>query len=165
MGWGTSNIKSKRSRATMPVSTKKVYMGLDQRGLSLGYRKNAKEGTWSFRRYANGRYQYHVPNAVADDEGEADSETILSYQQAVAAAIKWNDEQAKVDIGEVVIHTHTVKDAVEKYIEDKEREKRKSLYRDTKTAEANIYPALGAIQLRKLTHTRLKEWRDGLASA
>src|SRR6185437_13722225 len=32
-------------------------------------------------------------------------------------------------------------------------------------AEAHIYPALGAIQLRKLTHTRLKEWRDGLASA
>jgi integrase len=170
MGWGKqtpgyANIKSKRSRATMPVSTNPVYVGLEQRGLSLGYRRNAKDGSWSFRRYANGRYSYHVPNAVADDEGQANGETILSYQQAVAAAVKWNEQQASVDSSEVVTTTHNVNEAVEKYLEDKEREKRKSLYRDHVTAKAHIYPELGAIQLRKLTHTRLKAWRDALASA
>lgn len=101
MGWVTQspvrsfNVKSKRSRAAMPISTNPVYVGLEQRGLSLGYRKNAKDGSWSFRRYANGRYEYHVPDAVADDERDANGETALSYQQAVAAAIKWNEQQAR----------------------------------------------------------------------
>ncbi len=159
------NIRNRKQRKLMPVSTNPVYMGLEQRGLSLGYRKNASDGTWSFRRYANGRYEYHVPDGVADDEREANGETVLNYQQAVAAAVEWDKQQQTVDSGEVASTTRTVKDAVEKYLEDKEREKRKPLYRDGVTAKAHIYPALGAIQLRKLTHTRLTAWRDALASA
>jgi len=158
------NIKSIKSRKLMPASTNPHYV-LVKRGLALGYRKNASDGTWSFRRFVNGRYQYHVPNGVADDESDANGETVLSYPQAVAAAIKWDEQQQRVDTGEVTSNAHIVKDAIEQYLTDKEREKRKSLYRDRVTAKAHIIPELGNIQLKKLTHTRLKAWRDGLASA
>ena len=158
------NIKSIKGRRLIPISTNPHYNPV-KRGLALGYRKNAKDGTWSFRRFANGRYQYHVPDAVADDEGEADGESVLNYQQAVGAAIKWDEQQQRLDTGEVFSNTHTVKDALEQYLTDKEREKRKSLYRDRVTAKAHIIPELGNIQLKKLTHTTLKAWRDGLASA
>lgn len=158
-------IKNRKSRKALPESTNPFYVAI-KRGLALGYRKNeTKAGTWSFRRFANKRYEYHVPDAVADDnETKANGETVLSYQEAVAAAIKWDEQQASVDSGGIVSSgAYTVKDAVEDYLKDKETEKRKPLYRDRVTAKAHIYPTLGAIQLRKLKHIQVKAWRDALA--
>jgi integrase len=157
------NIRNKRSRAALEPDTNPYYVTI-RRGLSLGYRKNeTKAGTWSFRRYAEGRYEYFVPDAVADDELKANSENVLSYEQAENAAQKWNDGQQLIEASGIVSGAYTVKDAVEDYLKDKETEKRKPLYRDRVTAKAHIYPTLGSVQLRKLTHGRVRAWHLALA--
>ena len=157
------NIKNRKSRKAMPEDTNPFYVTI-KRGLSLGYRKNeTKAGTWSFRRYANGRYEYNVPDAVADDELKANGDSILSYEQAENAARRWDDQQEVVEGNGIVSSAYTVKDAVEDYLKDKEAEKRTPLYRDRVTAKAHIYPTLGAIQLRKLTHGRVRAWHLALA--
>jgi len=156
-------IKNRKSRKAMPEDTNPFYVTI-KRGLSLGYRKNeTKAGTWSFRRYANGRYEYYVPDAIADDELKANGENVLSYEQAENAATKWNEQRDVAGANGIVAGAYTVKDAVEDYLKDKEAEKRKPLYRDRVTAKAHIYPTLGPIQLAKLTHSKVRDWRNSLA--
>jgi len=159
----TFNLKSKRSRASLPVDTNPYYVPV-KRGLALGYRKNAKDGTWSFRRYQAGKYSYHVPDGVADDEKDANGERVFSYQQAVDAAVKWDAEQAGLEIGGAIpVGAYTVADCMADYFKARKLETGKDTYRDETTAKAFIYPALGAVPLKKLTHGQLRHWKDGLA--
>jgi hypothetical protein len=76
-----SNLETRTARARLKPNGQPYYRGLEP-GLHLGYRKpRAGAGKWLARRYVEGRYSYH-PLGTADDFGDPDGASILSYKQA-----------------------------------------------------------------------------------
>jgi hypothetical protein len=54
--------------------------------------------------------------------------------------------------------------AMDDYITDSERTKRKKLPKTRLIIEGQIKPAVGNLDITKLTHKRVKSWRDALAT-
>lgn len=131
--------------------------------LALGYRPGKKGGSWIARHYdaTTGR-RYHKL-AAADDIQDANGINVLTFGEAKAKAEEWFRQLAEMDSGEVVGSKYSVADAMADYLQHLEREKRKPQDRTKSTIDAHILPALGTIQLSKLTHGKVKKWRDALA--
>ena len=60
---------------------------------------------------------------------------------------------------------YTVADALDAYFADREQRGSKGLAKDRAAARARILPALGEIELAKLTTKRIRDWHSGLATA
>jgi integrase len=149
-----SNLESRTARSRLKPNGQPYYRGIEP-GLHLGYRKpRAGAGRWLARLNVEGKYSYQ-PLGTADDFSDADGRIILSYKQAQDAARK---VQGNRGIG-------TVADAVEAYIRALEAEGRSpSAIADIRcTANALILPALGHVELAKLSTPQLERWRNELA--
>ncbi len=105
------------------------------------------------------------PLGSADDYADADGTAVLSFDQAQEQARVWFQRRAQEDAGNVQTGPYTVAQAIEDYITERERGKRKPLVRTRIVAQAHILPMLGSIDLNKLTHGKLKTWRDELQTA
>src|SRR5262249_36429667 len=157
-----ASLGSRTARSELAPRGKPYYRTIEPGLLHLGYRKPKRgAGKWLARSYAgNGRY--HPPHTlgVADDFSDADGRAILSFAQAQAAARKIMVKQAGGGVG-------TVAEAVEAYIahlEDKGRDA-SSIKRPRYSVNAHILPALGHVELAKLTDKQLKTWLRDLARA
>ncbi len=158
----TVTLRSKSARRSIPVGPKLHIVKLIK-GLALGYRKGAKGGSWFARRHEDGtKYSFH-PLGIADDTSDADGLRILTFDQAQESARTWFSRRANEETGGMVAGPYTVEQAMEDYIVERERVKRKSLYRTRKLIAAHILPTLGSIELSKLTQGRVKAWRDTVA--
>ena len=149
-----SNLETRTARGKLKPSGQPYYRGLEP-GLHLGYRKpRTGAGKWLARRNVEGMYSYH-PLGVADDYGDADGQIILSYKQAQDAA-------RKVQVGRGI---GTVAEAVEAYLQALEADGRaqSSLRRTRYDVAASILPALGGVELAKLTREQLQRWFNDLA--
>ena len=147
-------LETRAARSRLKPNGQPYYRGLEP-GLHLGYRKpRAGAGKWLARLNVEGKYNYH-PLGTADDFSDPDGAIILSYKQAQDAA-------RKVQVGRGI---GTVGDAVEAYIRSLEAEGRAqtSLAVLRCSANAHILPALGHVELAKLTSEQLQRWRDDLA--
>src|SRR5262245_7676066 len=147
-------LESRTARGRLKPNGQPYYRGLEP-GLHLGYRKpRTGAGKWLARHNLGGKYVYH-PLGTADDFSDPDGTIILSYKQAQAAA-------RKLQVGRGI---GTVGDAVEAYIRSLEAEgrARTSLAVLRCSADAHILPALGHVELAKLTSEQLQRWRDALA--
>jgi integrase len=100
---------------------------------------------------------------AADDVIDADGRSVLSFQQAQEKARVWFGQLAHIESGEVQAGSYTVAQAMADYVANLERVKRKSQYRTNALVKAHILPTLGHFELAKLTHGKVKTWRDGLA--
>jgi integrase len=161
------NLRAKNVRRLLPARTNAYTVPVQGHpGLYIGYKVNEFSRSWLAKRYVGtGKYEW-FPNGIgkADDAATANGVDILSFDDAVNKAIEWADNAKELDGHGTPTNTrYTVKQCVLDYIADKQNEKRKELYRDTATANAHIIPALGDIELKELTHSRLKAWRDSLA--
>jgi integrase len=160
------SLQTRSSRRAIPGDDpKKLHTVKLFTGLALGYRKGLRDGTWVARRHESGTKYSFEPLGIADDLATADGVRVLTFDQAQEAARQWFKRKAVEDSGEVLSGPYTVAQAVESYIADSERDKRKALKRTRAMAEAHILPLLGSVQLAKLTHGKVKTWRDGLAEA
>jgi integrase len=147
-------LETRTARGRLKPTGQPYYRGLEP-GLHLGYRKpRAGAGKWLARLNVEGKYSYH-PLGTADDFSDPDGRIILSYKQAQDAA-------RKVQVGRGI---GTVGDAMEAYIRSLEAEGRAqtSLAVLRCSADAHILPALGHIELAKLTSEQLQRWRNELA--
>lgn len=162
-------IDNQTNRRKIPGTTreaqKKLHIAALRDGLALGYRKGKTGGSWIARRRVDAtRYEFE-PLGQADDAGlTADGLTVLSYDQAKDKAEKWFQQRVAADTGEVAPGSYTVADAMSDYFKDRERKsnKKKSIGRDRSTSNAHIIPALGNIELSKLRHGKVREWRNSL---
>jgi integrase len=102
---------------------------------------------------------------VADDFEDADGIRVLSFDQAQAKAREWASLKAQEDTGEVHAGSFTVAQAMAEYISHLTKVKRKPQDRTAAIVKAHILPVLGNVELVKLTHGRVKAWRDALAEA
>jgi integrase len=147
-------LETRTARGKLKPKGQPYYRGIEP-GLHLGYRKpRAGAGKWLARLNVEGKYSYQ-PLGTADDFSDPDGTIILSYKQAQDAA-------RKVQVGRGI---GTVGDAVEAYIRSLEAEgrARTSIAVLRCSANAHILPALGHVELAKLTSEQLQRWRNELA--
>jgi integrase len=152
------------ARLSLPIGPR--YNHKLQTGLYLVYRKGLKGGTWTAKRHEGGiDYSREVLGLADDRPAHADGIRVLNFDQAQAKARQWFTQKAAEDAGEVVAGDHTVADAMADYLKHQERMKRKSQHWTEQTVKTFILPVLGDVKLSKLTHGKVKAWRDALAEA
>jgi integrase len=157
-----ATLDSKDARRRLKIRGKPYYRQIE-RGLHLGYRRlgGGQAGTWVARHYV-GEQSYEVQKiGIADDVSDADGVAVLDFWQAQDAARK-----AMVDRAHLAHGKHgaiTVGDAMDDYLAYLDHNKKSGAdarYRD----RAFIRPALGDIEVAKLTADRLRKWMNHMAS-
>jgi integrase len=154
-----AKLDSRTARASLSIRHAPYWTVLD-RNTALGYRKGARGGMWiaRFRDNATGERK-QVTLGAADDHVEADGKDIFSYRQARSAALAWFATNAAADD-----EPCTVGKALDDYMVWFRRHKKS--VRDTERAiEAHIRPALGSIELARLTTAALRDWHNRLADS
>jgi integrase len=144
-----------------------------EKGRALGYRKSAKgAGTWIARLYrpdAKPSKKYEALGS-ADDFHEADGLEVLTFGQAQAKANEWftgrTMEAAEEDgITPPAKGAYKVSAALDEYLKDAERRGVKGIKIMTQTINAHIRPALGDIEMGKLTRRKIENWLHELATS
>lgn len=158
-----SRLESRAARGALKPSGKPYYRSIDE-GLHLGFRKGVRgAGKWVMRRYlSDGKYTVEVIG-TADDNLDADGAEILTFSQAQAKArdLFMKARRAAAGLPEDA-GPYTVKVCIEEYLKWLEQN-RKSAKDARCRAEALIYPILGDVECAKLTHTKIRDWRDATA--
>lgn len=158
-----AKIETRTARARLPTGPKPYFRRLEI-GFHLGYRRLSRGGTWIARRFGeNGRYR-EIRLGVADDTQDADGVSVLDYAQAQKAARDWWQIERRREEGhDTRTGPFTVVDAVTDYLKVLERRGGKSAYHTRRAAEVHVLPALGPLQVAKLTAKRIEDWHHGLA--
>lgn len=157
-------IHTRSGRSSLPVrESSEPYWRNISKGLSLGYRKGATGGTWIVRYESAETGRRKAALGLTDDQVDADGVSVLSFDQAQAAAQEWLSKLIEAETGAVVSGSYTVKQAMADYLKDRERVRRKELSRTRSVIDTHIVPALGKIELSNLTHGKVKAWRDAVA--
>lgn len=130
--------------------------------MALSYRRTSEQyGTWAVRLVlADGRYTLETLG-TADDYADANGQTVLSFGQAQAKALKRHKELQQA--GGVIKSPTTVSEAAEHYLEWF-RTHSKSLATTENTIKAHILPTFGDSTLEDLKTERIKAWHTRLAS-
>ncbi len=156
-----------RSARLRLVERREPYWTSISRGCALGYRRGAKGGTWIARmRSPEGKQQYDALGA-ADDARDADGLTVFAFAQAQEHARDFFKEKAREASGDAAPDEgpYTVERALADYFVDREQRGSKGVRADRYAADARILPLLGAVDIRKLTATRIKAWRRAIEIA
>lgn len=159
-----ARIESRAARERLPAGHEPYWRAIDQ-GAHLGYRKGPRGGSWVARARVGRSYVKSVLG-TADDVQDADDVKVLSFRQAQDRARKWFTEKARAEAGLGAHDGYTVKDALDDYLADLEARAKPSGVRFAKvTTATQIVPALGAIEVAKLTTARIRDWHAAIASA
>ena len=129
-------------------------------GCGLGYRRGAKGGTWLVRfRDKNGK-QHHGAIGAADDARDPDGLTVFSFAQAQENARAYFKLKARDLAGGAIfdVGPYTVAAALSDYFAERERKGSKGVRADRYSADARILPALGGVEIGKLTTKTLRGW-------
>jgi integrase len=135
--------------------------------LHLGYRRTKTGGgSWTARRFLGGGKYAERGLGLADDLQEADGATVLTFSDAQGKARVWWKTAERAELGLAPVDgPYTVGRALDAYFADRERRGSKGLAKDRAAARARILPALGDVELAKLTTKRIRDWHTGLATA
>lgn len=160
-------ITTRAARERLEVRRDPYFRNIDN-GVSLGYRRGVKGGTWVVRTLVEGRYR-DTSLGRADDVIKADGLTYLDFRQAEAKARAEASNQhhvaAGIDPRQASRAPYTVSDALQDYVRAYRRRGGKQL-KDTETKiKAHLESQLGAVRLDRLTRSQVTAWRDDLAEA
>lgn len=157
-------ITTRNARSKLAVGKATHWRAID-RGLHLGYRKGRDGGTWVGRRRACAGGYEESWLGQADDALDADGRSVLTHSQALKRAQAWYEKRARQEAGEVAEAAKiTVADAMQAYLSWFATHK-KGLAATRNAIEAHILPALGAVEVAKLTTARLIGWHEALAAS
>lgn len=162
-----AKLEKREQRLRLPQQKKPHWRTINE-GQHLGYYRGARIGKWVAR--------YRVPGAAADNGGrvdylqstlgeaddtaDADGIGILSFKQAQSKAREWFDELGRNNGRKPVVYT--VSDALDDYMA---QFKGKSVRATRSRVDAIIRPALGHIDVAKLTTKQIMDWRDKRAAS
>ena len=161
-----TNLEKPAARARL-MPRGKPYWRVLESGLHLGYRRTKTGGgSWTVRRFLGGGKYAERGLGLADDLQEADGATVLTFSDAQGKARAWWKTAERAELGLAPVDgPYTVGKALDAYFADRERRGSKGLAKDRAAARARILPALGDVELAKLTTKRIREWHTGLATA
>lgn len=138
------------------------YWHLIAEGQHVGYRRMKQgTGTWIARVYSRDSGRRFKALGAADDVATANGSSVLSFAQAIEQAQRW----FKGNHAEAHSGPYTVAQAMTDYLADREQVKRRKLPHIAHQIAAHIVPALGSLDLAKLTPAKVKAWRDALEKA
>ncbi len=159
-----AKIESRAARERLPARHEPYWRAIDP-GAHLGYRKGPRGGSWIARARVGSAYVKSVLG-TADDVQDADGVKVLSFRQAQDHARKWFTAKARVEAGLGARDGYTVKDALDAYLADLgARGKPSGIRFANVTANTQIIPALGSIEVAKLTTAQVRDWHQGIATA
>jgi integrase len=162
-----TNLETRTARLRLKPR-RKPYWRVLETGLHLGYRRTAEGGgSWVPRRFVgNGQYR-ETKIGVADDLQDADGVVLLSFKQAQDAARTWWRREQRRELGHApdADGPYTVAKALAVYFAHREQRGSKGLLQDRSAANARIIPALGEVDLSKLTTKQIRDWQAELALA
>jgi integrase len=162
-----ARLESRTSRQPLENRNAPYWMRVSA-GLAVGYRKGKRGGSWLVKLYdkeTSKRFQHRL--AIADDILDANGIDILSFDQAQEKARKWREKKRRLldGIEEEQNATFAVRDAIELYLADYQVRSGKALGSMESNINAHILPALGNIEVSRLTRRRIKDWHRGLAES
>lgn len=161
------------SKKRLGLEVGKRHMDQISQGQYLIYQRprNGAAGSWLARGYdAATRKQAQYRLGTADDFNDADGDGILTFAQAQEKAKVWFKDcqtiKKAAEQGEVIsIAPYTVENAILDYLDDGKRRGMKALGRTELAARAHILPALGSIEVPKLTRAKIESWLNKLAES
>ncbi len=164
-----SRIDSRTSRIKLKPRKAPYRVRLEP-GKALGYYKPAKGcgSWWALLNPAKGDRSAWKQQRLgpADDFTEADGETILNFAQAQAKAREWFKDQSEMGENSTgALGSYTVEKAMKDYLDDGRRRGMKSIGGTECAVKAHILPALGGIEISKLSRTRIESWMTKLAES
>lgn len=126
-------------------------------GLHLGYRKGTRGGAWWLREFREGKLKKRRIG-IADDGLRADGVTVLSFEDALRAALA--DERPTV----TVPGRYTVEQAIEDYFTHRKAKSRSALsvVIDRSKLHAHVAERMRSRDVNSLTAEDLLRWRDAL---
>jgi integrase len=169
---------ARRNGSTLDTRTARAKLRLGQRkrqkiatGLYVLYRRGERGGTWGMAVYQPELRDYVVTmfdDVTADDVHDADGITTLNFDQASELARNRHAEQERRATGlPAKSGPYTIEDACLDYLTAYRSGQTKGgakQVRDTENRIHNIIiPALGKIEIEKLTRDRLMKWQATLA--
>ena len=161
-----TNLEKSAARARLAPRGKPYWQVLES-GLHLGYRRTKTGGgSWTARRFL-GEHKYAERGlGFADDLQVADGVTVLTFSDAQGKARDWWKAAQRAELGLAPADgPYTVAMALDAYFNDRERRGSKGVPKDRAAARSRISPALGNVELPKLTTKRIRDWHTGLATA
>jgi integrase len=157
-----SNLEARSNRLKLPARREPYWQRISK-GCHLGYRRLADgNGTWI------ARYRPELGARTYQSLGAADDFTTddLNFAQAQEKARDFFGIEKRKAAGEFIPSgPYTVAAALRDYFGNRERRGHKSVPADRKQADAHIIPALGAIEVEKLTKSKISGWHHSLAAA
>jgi len=160
-----AKLDTRSARAKLPVRKAPYWTGIT-RGCALGYRKGRKGGMW-LAKYVQGKAKARQEEKIgpADDVMDADGATALSFAQAQEQAREFFSRAGKEAAGEPTADgPYTVSDAAKDYLEWF-RAHRKSIRETEYAINGHVLPALGALEVGKLTTGRLRAWQNQMVAS
>lgn len=152
-----SQIETREARMRLKIR-KEPYWRHIHTGLAIGYYRGKNGGSWHVRRMVN-RKRVYQQIGKADDYGDRDGRTILSYDDAVRAAMSGGMAQPATSESK-----HTVADAVAEYLIDLQS-RSPGGYHDAKLRyDRHVLPALGKRTVASLTRTEVRRWHQKIAT-
>ncbi len=158
-----ARIQSPSSRVSLARRTEPYWLSISK-GLAVGYRKGQTGGTWIARHFATETGRRFESLGLADDYINADGLSVLSFDQAQEKAREWLKRLAQSDAG-VASGPYKVAQLMADYLKDRQETRRKDLSHTVYTINRHINPALGNIDVSKLTRNTVEKWRRSLVKA
>jgi integrase len=125
-----------------------------RRGLHIGYRKGRDGGTWWLREYRD-RRQAKRPVGIADDQLDANGETVFSWADLLKIAL--GETRPTVTRSAA----YTLRQAFEDYWEFRAaKSSPHSVLVDQTKVNRDVLPKLGSRDVNELTTYDLQKWRD-----
>jgi integrase len=162
-----ARLQTREARTKLPARAKPHYRTIEE-GLHLGYRKPrgrrgkpAPAGKWLLRSYRGGQTYRVETIGIADDFSDADGVVILDFAQAQNKARALHVQRAHTAAG--IARPLTVAVVLEKHLEHLAGEG-KTVRNQRYHVGAFILPALGDVEVGKLTAKQLRRWHHGLAA-
>jgi len=161
-----SKLENRTARLALELRRNPYWKMCDE-GLHVGYRRvKAGNGSWVARRMDDGRY---VESGLgpADDYADADGATVFTFFQAQDKARQWHRQEKLRANGlpDERRGPYTVADAMRDYAEDYGRLGGKDADSLKSTTDVHILPALGKIEVCKLSTDKIRRWHHDLANA
>jgi integrase len=153
-------LGSRTARQRLPIQARPYFTHV-QDGLSLGYRRGKRGGSWIARAYDTEHGYRFEPIGRSNDLAEGVG---MSFQQAQDAARNWYAQLAIADAGEIAPKRYTVAQACSDYL-DRFTGNENSKSEAARTIRVHVIPTLGNIELAKLKRAKLESWLHDLANA
>lgn len=161
----SGQLGTRTDRLQLQARTSPYWVVLEK-GRALGYRKGLKGGTWIARFHDSAAQRAYKALGAADDISDADGAMVLSFSQAQEKAREWfRTAYYQLTAERVQVGVYTVRQAVEDYLEDRERHGMENVDRVRKDFAAHVLPPLGNYPLERLNRKKIEDWMTVVAAS